>query len=58
MQGTDVNQAFRDKEPMGPLLARFDGFKREKSPDVIKYERKMDEMFAGFLGKKYKLENE
>ena len=54
MQGTDVNQAFRDKEPMPTIFARFDGLKREKSPDVIEYERKMDEMLAGFVGKKYK----
>lgn len=50
MQGTDVNRMFGDKEPMPPIFARFDGFKREKSPEVIEYARKMDEMIAGFLG--------
>lgn len=54
MKCTDVNQALRDKEPMPPVFARFDGFKRQKSQEVIEYEQKLAEMLDGFRGKEYK----
>lgn len=50
MQGTDVSQALRDKEPPHPAFARFDGCKPEKNQEVAEYERKLAEMRDELFG--------